>query len=393
MQKLTKCSRKPKKPHVKSLPEEVKSGAGTQNRPGGGYSEQPARGRDLIDMLQELFDAAPRVSLGPGRRFVVWSDLHMGDGGPQDDFRRNADLVQAVLRRYYLSAGFSLVLNGDIEELQRFRLDAIQSRWRAVFNLFEEFRRKTDLYKIVGNHDEALRCEGSPADPSLLDAVRLTFDDDTLFLFHGHQATVFFERFNDVSGFFLRHFANTLRIPNLPVTYESRKKYRTEHRVYAFSSRRKIVSVIGHTHRPLFESLSKIDTIRYRIEQLCRDYPSVSPRARAVIEKVISDYRRELDRLWGKDREDGLRSSLYNAQICIPCLFNSGCAIGKRGVTAIEIADGAISLVHWFDRTRGEPRFDGGGRAARRLDSTEYYRTVLKQDRLEYIFSRIKLLA
>jgi hypothetical protein len=177
------------------------------------------------------------------------------------------------------------------------------------------------------------------------------------------------------------------------VTYESRKKYRTEHRVYAFSSSRKIVSIIGHTHRPLFESLSKIDTIRYRIEQLCRDYSAVSPRARAVIEAVIANYRRELARLWDRDREDGLRSSLYNAQICIPCLFNSGCAIGKRGVTAIEIADGAISLVHWFDRARGEPRLDGEERAAQRLDSTDYYRTVLKQDKLEYIFSRIRLLA
>ena len=348
----------------------------------------------LTNVLQELFDAAPTVALGPGRRFVVLSDLHMGDGGPQDDFRRNADLVQAALRRYYLEAGYALVLNGDIEELQRFRLGAIRARWGEVFSLFEEFRRNTELYKIVGNHDEALRRgEGGSMDPSLLDAVKLAFDTNTLFLFHGHQATVFFERFNDVSGFFLRYFANTLRIRNLPVMYESRKKYRTEHRVYAFSSSRKIVSIIGHTHRPLFESLSKIDTIRYRIEQLCRDYPAVSPRARAVIEAVIAGYRQELTRLWDKDREDGLRSSLYNAQICIPCLFNSGCAIGKRGVTAIEIADGSISLVHWFDRTRGVRHFDGEERTAQRLDSTEYYRTVLKQDRLEYIFSRIRLLA
>src|SRR5208337_1048219 len=141
-----------------------------------GVRRQRARGRDLTNVLQELFDAAPRVALGPGGRFVVWSDLHMGDGGPQDDFRRNADLVQAVLRRYYLNAGYSLVLNGDIEELQRFRLGAIQSRWQEMFSLFEEFRRKTDLYKIVGNHDEALRCEGAPVDPSLLDAVTLTFN-------------------------------------------------------------------------------------------------------------------------------------------------------------------------------------------------------------------------
>ena len=227
----------------------------------------------------------------------------------------------------------------------------------------------------------------------LLDAVCFTLDRDTIFLFHGHQATIFFERFNGVAGFFLRYVANTLRIPNMPVVYESRKKYLTEHRVYAFSSSRKVVSIIGHTHRPLFESLSKIDTLRFRIEQLCRDYPSMSPRARMAIETAITVYRRELARVWEKDRENGLRSSLYNEQISIPCLFNSGCGIGKRGVTALEIADGEIALVHWFDRTRGERHMKEDGRPARRLGDTDYYRSVLKQDKLQYIFTRIRLLA
>jgi UDP-2,3-diacylglucosamine pyrophosphatase LpxH len=344
--------------------------------------------------LQQLFDAAPRLTLSSNDRIVILSDLHLGDGGPRDDFRHNADLVKEVLSGYYLNSGHALVLNGDIEELQRFGLNAIRRQWQEVFSLFEDFRRQTALYKLVGNHDEALlQCNGSVFDPSLLHALRFSFHGDTLFLFHGHQATIFFERFNDLSGFFLRHFANALRIPNFPVMYESRKRYRTEHRVYSFSNSRKIVSIIGHTHRPLFESLSKIDTIHFMIEQLCRDYPAVSPRARTAIETVITGYRAELARLWAKNPEDGLRSSLYNTQICIPCLFNSGCAIGKRGVTAIEIEDGKIALVHWFDSTRGEHRLVEEAGPARRLGSTPYYRAVLKQDRLEYIFSRIKLLA
>ncbi len=74
---------------------------------------------------------------------VVFSDLHMGDGGPRDDFRFNAELVRSALHGYYLPKGFSLVLNGDIEELQRFRLPAIRSRWGDIFRLFAEFRRST----------------------------------------------------------------------------------------------------------------------------------------------------------------------------------------------------------------------------------------------------------
>ena len=131
------------------------------------------------------------------------------------------------------------MLNGDIEELQRFRYASIQARWEPLLALFEEFRRRTTLYKILGNHDEGLRAfvQKRSAD-SLLDAVCFTFEGETIFLFHGHQATIFFERFNGVSGFFLRHVANTLHIPNVPVMYESRKKYLTENRVYSFSSSR-----------------------------------------------------------------------------------------------------------------------------------------------------------
>ncbi len=342
--------------------------------------------------LQALLDSAPGVALGPRDRIVILSDLHLGDGGPRDDFRQNADLVMQALRRYYLEGDFSLVLNGDIEELQRFRYDSIRSSWSGLLELFEEFRRRTALYRIIGNHDESLPAVAHGRAGPLLEAVRLTLDGNTILLFHGHQAAIFFERFNSVAGFFLRHVAHRLRIPNVPVVYESRRKYFIEHRVYAFSSSRKIVSIIGHTHRPLFESLSRIDTLRFRIEQLCRDHSSASPSDRAAIEAAISSSRRDLERLWEKDRKNGLRSGLYNEQLSIPCLFNSGCAIGKRGFTAIEIAGGQISLVHWFDRARGERHMSEDGRLADRLGSTSYYRAVLKEDRLPYVFTRIRLL-
>ncbi len=365
-----------------------------QDAPESDWSGAPLYRRYIEGTLQQVFDSSPSVAIGTGDRILIMSDLHLGDGGQRDDFRHNAGLVETVLRDHYLASGWTLVLNGDIEELQRFSYSSIRAKWKPVIALFEEFARRTSLYKIVGNHDQTLRLHAPrAAAQSLLDGVRFAFKGNELFLFHGHQATIFFERFNSVSGFFLRYVANVLRIPNSPVLYESRKKYLTEHRVYTFSASRKIVSIIGHTHRPLFESLSKIDTLRFRIEQLCRDYPTVSPRARAAIETAVVTYRRDLARLWEKDREEGLRASLYNEQIWIPCLFNSGCGIGKRGVTAIEIAGGKIALVHWFDRARGETHLTQDARPAERLGTSGFYRTVIKQDRLEYIFSRIRLLA
>src|SRR5208337_2824627 len=132
--------------------------------------------------LQRLFEEAPRVPIGPSDRMVIISDLHLGDGGPRDDFRQNAALVGEVLRSHYLAAGYSLVLNGDIEELQRFSYARIRARWAPLLALFEEFRRRGGLYKILGNHDQGLRAvaEKNLSD-TLLDAVCFTFEKDTIF--------------------------------------------------------------------------------------------------------------------------------------------------------------------------------------------------------------------
>jgi hypothetical protein len=344
--------------------------------------------------LARLHAGAPVLPLARDGRLVVVSDLHLGDGGPRDDFRTNAPLLQAALKRHYLPRGFGLVLNGDVEELQRFPLAAVLRRWADLEDLFAEYGRRTSLHRIVGNHDAALlRCGADRVPGRPLAALRLRRGPDELFFYHGHQATLFFEHFNALSGFLLRTFANALHIPNIPVTPESRWRFLTESRAYRFASARRLVSVIGHTHRPLFESASKIDSLKFRIEQLCRAYPRVLPRARAAIEAAITTHRRELERLWRKDRAEGLRGSLYGGEPCAPCLFNSGCAIGKRGLTALEIADGRISLVHWFDDRVSTRHLLGAGEHPERVDDGPYWRTVLKSDQLDYVFGRIRLLA
>ncbi|MFO7782289.1 MAG: metallophosphoesterase, partial [Spirochaetia bacterium] len=91
-------------------------------------------------------------------------------------------------------------------------------------------------------------------------------------------------------------------------------------------------------------------------------------------------------------RAEGARRSLYNADLIVPCLFNSGCVLGKRGMTSLEIRDGRIALVYWFDASRDDatPYRDTHGMEA--LPGTHYYRVVLEEDSLDYIFSRINLL-
>ncbi|MBN2551469.1 MAG: metallophosphoesterase, partial [Spirochaetales bacterium] len=196
---------------------------------------------------------------------------------------------------------------------------------------------------------------------------------------------------NVLVGLTLRYVARPLGIKSYSVSQNRLRQYRMERRVYSFSSANRIASVVGHTHRPLFESLSKVDYLRFKIEQLCREYTTARARQRGKLSTDIQRYKAELERIYDKKGDNRSGRSIYNSRLLVPCLFNSGCGIGKRGITAIEIADGDIALVHWFDATRSRNHFDE--QDPKRLPGTDYHRAVLNQDTLDYIFTRIRLLA
>ena len=345
-----------------------------------------------LENLGDLYGATPVLPLAPDERIVIFSDLHLGNGGRTDDFLPNSEMFSRVLHDYYLEGGHTLILNGDIEELQRFRLDAILRRWRTVYRLFDRFDRDGRLFRLVGNHDLDLM-ERSDHPFLVRDALRFAYHDNSIFVFHGHQTTVRFEKYNKLVGFGLRYFANPLKIKNYSVAHDSLKRFRTEERVYEFASRNKVLSIIGHTHRPLFESMSKVDSIKFEIERLCRKYPKAGAKKQAKIERTIGNYRNELEGLDLEDDPGATVASLYNANLVVPCMFNSGTVVGKRGMTCIEIGAGRIALVHWFDDRRSDKYLRYANYETEQLPGTDYHRVEIKADSLDYIFARIKLLA
>ncbi len=343
---------------------------------------------DVNESLDELYAKAPVFPIGDGDRIVVLSDLHMGNGGARDDFARNADLCLAVLRDYYLARGYWLILNGDVEERQRFTAEAIRGRWPELFETFSAFERGPGFTRLAGNHDKETLARGES-----IDALRLVYGGDNLFVFHSHQATILYESWNRLVGLVLRYLAQPLGIGNRSVAHDRAKKFVIEKRVYEFSARRRIASIIAHTHRPLFESMSKTDTLRFKIEQLCRRYAESSGEEQQRFGATIRKLKADLGRVGaGGDRQ---LASLYDdALLHVPCIFNSGCVIGKTGLTALEIAGGRIGLVHWFDTGRSTKYLDDSGYTPWRLaPRSPYWRVVLKEDSLGYVFTRIRLLA
>lgn len=347
--------------------------------------------------LERLLKNAKPIQLDQSSKVLILSDLHMGNGGRRDDFRRNAGLVRTMLSSYYLPGKYSLVLNGDIEELFKFSLESIEAEWGDFYNLFLQFEKNGFFWKTYGNHDaELLEEKGYRLATSLVEALKFHYGKETILLFHGHQASILlWETYPLVSRaivLFLRYVAKPAGIRNFSTAYNSRRRFAIEKSIYEFSNQAKIVSIIGHTHRPLFESLSRVDFLNFRIEELCRAFTGSSHEKRIEIEEKILALKEELDNCYLQGKKIGLRSGLYN-NITIPSVFNSGCTIGKRGITALEIDGNKIRLVYWFNGKQSRKFISSRDNRPRELGSTGFSRIVLNEDSLDYVFTRLHLLS
>jgi predicted phosphodiesterase len=345
----------------------------------------------FLDMAGKRFNPAAVLDLSRSGKIVVMSDFHMG-GGRGDDLEYNGYLVHGVLDQYYFPDNWNLILNGDIEELQRFSLNSIRSRWPGLYRLFDKFAGQNRLYKTLGNHDESLLFEKDYPYP-LYNAVRIETPEIPLFVYHGHQSSLVYTDFNKIIGSGIRYFLKPFGIRNISTARSPYRRFFVEKQAYAFSLRNRCISVIGHTHRALFESLGRFDYIKYEIERLCRDYPAAGDSGRERIRQEVGALRLDLSKLRRRERRDVLRQSLYGDDgLPVPCLFNAGCAIGRQGFNAIELNGDSISLVYWFIEGAGKRFVKRGWYPVERFGNTNFRRVVLNQDRLDYINARIQLL-
>ncbi|MDR0600854.1 MAG: serine/threonine protein phosphatase [Treponema sp.] len=356
---------------------------------GGSFRKAEKAGDDFFsNMVGPRFNPDAVLDIRNGEKVLVMSDFHMGSGR-RDDLAYNGGFLTAILSDYYFERGWYLVLNGDIEELMRYSLGDIQKQWPLLYRAFDRFAAAGRLYKLIGNHDEALLFQKSYP-YTLYSAVRIETGLMPVYVYHGHQSSRVYAKYNSLIGASIRYFLKPFGIRNISTARNSRRRFYVEKKAYEFSLENNCISVIGHTHRPLFESLGRFDYIKFEIERLCRDYPAVLPAERGRIAAEVAALSADLGKLQRKERRDVLRQSLYGDLLPVPCLFNSGCAIGKKGVNAIELDRGSIALVYWLNE-RGEKHFISRGDYSVE-DMGPYRRVVLNQDRMDYVAARIELL-
>ena len=326
-----------------------------------------------------------------GQRFVILSDLHMGNGGSRDDFRKNGNTVSEVLWNHYYRQGYHLVLNGDIEELQKFQLPRIQESWSSLYSIFDSFHSENRMTKLFGNHDLLLADPPEDYPYPVHESMEICNDRGSLLVYHGHQFSNFLMRYEKLCRYVLKYIAYPLGIMNYSKSPASRKKLKTEIQAYQASCQSGLISIIGHTHRPLFESLSKSDSLKYRLDSLIRSYREKSELEQKRVEREIKLLQHDLKLL--RNSTEPQISEIYSSDGLIPCLFNSGCTIGKRGFTAIEVDDRNISLVYWYDsdKQRQYSNFYGYGKLP--LPGSSLTRITLNSENLSYIQDKVRFMA
>lgn len=304
------------------------------------FTSSPVRDRvfEALSALRERMHRDPGkkgfvIPFVPGQsRFVIFSDLHKGARNGADDFALAEPNYLAALE-YYEQRQFHLILLGDAEELWENKLVQIKKHNRATFQAEGVFLKRHAFTKVFGNHD--LDWEINPLAASELrkiyggelmaiEGVILQGDINgrpiEIFCTHGHQGDSQSDG-NLVSKFFVSNIWAPLQAylhinPNTPAYNQSRK---TEHNgmMYEWSSHQKdVILITGHTHQPVFESLTHFERIQRREDKTGQAYRDVKP-----------------------------------------TYFNTGCCCYDDGdITGIEICDRQIRLIKWTGKREGRER-------------------------------------
>jgi UDP-2,3-diacylglucosamine pyrophosphatase LpxH len=310
-----------------------------------------------------------------GNRYVLFSDLHLGDGGRADDFHENEDTLETALK-HYKSNGFKLILVGDIEELWQFGLEEARSRYfSSIYKAINNFG-DSNVFRIFGNHDGDWN---TPCvDPMRIKPIQLGIATEAIkmkdeegnvriLICHGHQGDIESDRDTWISRPAVRLYR--LVEPLLrkvgwaknPPAIRSRIISSYEQIFYQWAKLRRVLIICGHSHRAIFASLSYLERCQQKLSE-ARTALRQGGLDRAHLEmkkEEIKDLKRKIRR---EKRLNRKMISVEAGGVPLPAYFNTGCGIYEDGITGIELADDNIRLVKWHRDPEKDPRWEFYGR-------------------------------
>lgn len=304
--------------------------------------------------LDRAFQRAKRIEADLYKeKFIIFSDQHIGDGKwGSDDFQRNRYIYYTALIHYY-DNGFTLISVGDTEELWECDFDRIFKFNGEIYEMEKFFMEEKRLIRIFGNHDRFWSIKSFKDKNWHLDNIEIEealLINGKIFITHGHQGELESDILWPLSRWVVRYiwkpFQRLTGIPSNSPAKNWKVRDRREEAYYQWAKERKILFIAGHTHRAMFESLSKIDRLRMRMEELEKSLGEISEDKKAFIKEEIEKIKEKIEKSLMENR-DGNPEKRLGEGIPLPCYFNTGCCLYPNGITGIEIENGIIRLVKW----------------------------------------------
>jgi len=305
-----------------------------------------------------------------GNKHIIFSDVHLGNGGGADDFHANENTFLTALD-YYKEKGYKLILLGDIEEFWQFKLSEIVGKYDG--SICEKIRSFGDdkVYRVYGNHDLDWCRLIDPTKNTILEdtcavealKMKCGSDGTKIMLVHGHQGSTESDKDSWSSRFWVRvfrkvePFAKKIGFTRHPSATKSRLAKDYEKIVYSWAKNNGVTIICGHSHRAIFSSKSYAERLKERIAKLQKEIlenrtnKALIGRNRKEIKKLKEEYLKE-------KRRKLLIKSTETEGDPLPCYFNSGCALYSDGITGIEIADDEIKLAKWHRDPTLTPRYE-----------------------------------
>ncbi|MFI5186418.1 MAG: metallophosphoesterase [Chitinophagales bacterium] len=282
-------------------------------------------------------------------KVIVFSDQHKGAKNGADDFMLCEPNYLAALD-YYDEKRFLFISLGDNDELWKNRWPAVKRNNALSFEKEKKFIQRGSFIKVFGNHDLAWNTDVDTAIEmqkvygqrikvyeGVILGTKIGKQEFSIFLTHGHQGDAQSDG-NWFSKFFVAHIWAPLQAylkvnPNTPA-YNTAIKTLHNRIMYEWSAKQKNTLLItGHTHQPVFESLTYLERLYRRLEQ------AQKAKNTAEVEEVKKEIKIR-EPLFMKVSTDYLEMK--------PTYFNSGCCCFSDGdITGIEIDNGFIRLIKW----------------------------------------------
>ena len=297
------------------------------------------------------------INLNKAHRIIIFSDQHKGDRSHQDDFALSEQNYLTALS-YYNAHDFLYCNLGDSEELWENMVVDVMKHNKDTFEAEKCFLARNAYIKLFGNHD--LYWDNDPLAGFMLQKIfgkKITVYEGiifnipvneqqlTLFMTHGHQGDL-----QSDGNWFSKWIVSTiwgpvqsyLRInPNTPA-YDNQLK--SEHNQFMYdwtAMQTNLALVTGHTHQPVFNSLTHLERTYIRIDEAKKKGD------RATVQKL------EAELLAGNISGNTSPRLEFSKNT----YFNTGCCCFSDGdITGIELEDGKIRLIEWKKDSNDVPQ-------------------------------------